>query len=72
MACAAGLALLHIFHGCPTLAAAIRECLGVAVTALVCSGMEVVAEIADGGSTAVFEGQVSRFIANVTLVAVSC
>lgn len=67
---ATGFALGHISHGHP-LASTIREGFGVAVRTFVRSGMEVMAEIADHGTAAVFEGQVGRFVARVTLVTVT-
>lgn len=70
MAGTTGFALCHISHGHP-LASTIGEGLGVAIGALIGSGMEVMAEIADHGTAAVFEGQVGRFVARVTLVTVT-
>ena len=70
MAGATGLAFGHICHGHP-LAATVGEGLGVAVRTLVCCSMEVMTEIADHGTAAVFEGQVGRFVAHVTLVTVT-
>lgn len=70
VACATGLALCHIGHGHP-LASTIGEGFGVAVRTLVRCGMEVVAEVTDYGTAAVFEGQVGRFVTNVTLVAIT-
>ena len=69
MAGATGFTLSHVSHGYP-FAATIGENLGVAVRTFVCGRMEVMAEVTNDSTTAVFEGQVSRFIANVALVAV--
>lgn len=67
---ATGLALRHVSHGHP-LASTIGEGFGVAVRTLVRCGMEVMAEVTDYGAAAVFEGQVSRFVTNVTFVAIT-
>ena len=65
-----GLALLHLFHGY-TLATAIGERLGMAIRALVSCGVEVMTEIADDCATAVFVGQVGRFVTDMAFVAVA-
>lgn len=67
---ATGFALCHISHGHP-LASTIGEGFGVAVRTFVRCGMEVMAEVTDYGTAAVFEGQVGRFVAHVTLVTVT-
>lgn len=70
MAGATGFALSHLSHGHP-FAATIREDLGVTIGAFVCSGVEIMAEVANNRAAAVFEGQVSWLVANVALVAVA-
>lgn len=65
-----GLALGHVCHGLP-LTASVGVQLGVAVITLIGGGMEVVVEVADQGSPAVFEGQVGRLVADVTFVTVT-
>ena len=70
MAGTTGFALGHVGHG-QAFTAAIGKELGVTVLALEGCRMEVMAEIADHGPTAVFEGQVGRLVALMTLVAVS-
>ena len=70
MAGTAGLAFGHICHGHP-LTATVGESLGVAVRALIRSSVEVMAEVANYRTTAVFKGQVGRLVANVALVTVT-
>ena len=70
MAGATGLAFGHICHGHP-LAATVGEGLGVAVRALIRSSVEVMAEVANYRTTAVFERQIGRFVACMAFVAVS-
>ena len=70
MAGATGLAFGHVSHGHP-LATTVGEGLGVAVRTFVRSSMEVMAEVTNHRTTAVFEGQVGRLVANVALVAIA-
>lgn len=70
MAGATGFTFAHIGHGHP-LSTTIGERLGVAVAALVRCSMEVMAEVTNYGTTAVFKGQVGRLVANVALVAIT-
>lgn len=70
MAGSTGFAFGHICHGHP-LTATVGEGFSVAVRAFVRGGMEVMAEVTNDSAAAVFKGQVSRFVANVALVAIT-
>jgi len=70
MAGATGFPFAHIGHGHP-LTATIGEGLGVAIRAFVGCSVEIMAEVTNHGATAVFKGQVSWLVANVTLVTIT-
>lgn len=70
MAATAGLALFHILHGY-RFSAAIGEGFGVAVTALVDLGVEIMAEVTNDSATGILECQVGWFVADVAFVAVT-
>ena len=67
---ATGLTFGHICHG-HTLASTVGEGLGVAIRTFVGCSVEVMAEVTNHGATAVFKGQVGRFVASVALVAIT-
>lgn len=67
---ATGFAFGHVCHGHP-FTATVGEGLGVAVRALIRSSVEVMAEVTNYRTSAVFKGQVSRLVANVALITVT-